>query len=144
MKCVAATALVILLTATTITSGRAYADAVTPSVAGAKVMILEPKDGATVTSPVTVKFGIGGMAIAPAGSDTPNSGHHHLLINKTLEDTSVAIPADKNHVHHGKGQTEATIELPAGTHTLQLVLGDKNHIPHNPPVMSDVVTVTVK
>jgi hypothetical protein len=116
----------------------------TPSAAGAKVFIIEPKDGATVASPVNVKFGIEGMDIAPAGSDKPNSGHHHLLIDTTVTDFTEAVPKDENHVHFGKGQTEATVELKPGKHTLQLLLADKNHIPHDPPVQSDVITITVK
>lgn len=116
----------------------------TPSPAGAKVFIIEPKAGATVSSPVTVRFGIEGMDVAPAGSDKPNSGHHHLIIDAKLADVTAAIPADANHVHFGKGQTETTIDLKAGPHTLQLVLGDKNHVPHVPPVASEVVNITVK
>jgi hypothetical protein len=116
----------------------------TPSPAGAKVMILEPADGATVTTPITVKFGVEGMEVAPAGTDKPNSGHHHLVIDSKLEDASAAVPADATHIHYGKGQTEAQIELAPGTHTLQDVFADKNHIPHDPPVVSDVVTVTVE
>lgn len=116
----------------------------TPSAAGAKVFIIEPKDGATVTNPFTVKFGIENMEIAPAGSDTPNSGHHHLFIDTVLEDTLNAIPMDDMHKHFGKGQTETALELKPGVHSLQLVLADKNHVPHVPPVMSEVVSVTVK
>jgi Domain of unknown function (DUF4399) len=116
----------------------------TPSPAGAKVFIIEPKDGAVVSSPVTVKFGIEGMEVAPAGSETPNSGHHHLIIDTEFDNTGDAIPADDNHKHFGKGQTETTVELKQGVHSLQLVLGDKNHIPHVPPVTSEVVNITVK
>lgn len=116
----------------------------TPSPPGAKVFIIEPKDGATVSSPVTIKFGIEGMEIAPAGTDKPNAGHHHLLIDAPLPDLSEAIPKDETHIHYGKGQTEASVELKPGKHTLQLLLGDKNHIPHDPPVKSEVVTITVK
>lgn len=116
----------------------------TPSPPGAKVMIIEPADGATVSNPITVKFGVEGMEVAPAGTDTPNSGHHHLLIDATVEDDSTPIPADATHIHYGKGQTEAQIELPPGTHTLQDVFADKNHIPHDPPVVSDAVTITVE
>lgn len=114
------------------------------SPAGAKVTILEPANGATVTSPVTVKFGITGMDVAPAGTAKPNSGHHHLLIDAKLSDYKSAIPADAQHVHFGKGQTEATVELKPGPHTLQLVLGDQNHIPHDPPVESAIITITVQ
>ena len=116
----------------------------TPSAPGARVMILEPADGATVKSPITVKFGVEGMEVAPAGSDTPNSGHHHLLIDATLNDDGAPVPADGTHIHYGKGQTETQIELTPGRHTLQDVFADKNHIPHDPPVMSDVVTITVE
>ena len=104
------------------------------------------KDGDTVTSPFKVKFGISGMDVKPAGDPTPNSGHFHLLIDSelTAEQLKSAIPNDDNHKHFGKGQTETDLTLPAGKHTLQLFMGDKDHVPHNPPVMSDKITVTVK
>lgn len=119
----------------------------TPAPDGAKVYFINLNDGDTVTSPVTVKFGLAGMGVAPAGvDDKPNTGHHHLIINETIEgeELNEPIPADDNHKHFGGGQTETSVELPAGTHTLQLVLGDWSHIPHNPPVMSEKITVTVK
>ena len=116
----------------------------TPSPAGAKVTILEPASGAEVTSPVTVKFGIEGMEVAPAGTEKANSGHHHVLVDTKLADYSAPIPADDNHKHFGKGQTEAALELKPGKHTLQLILADYNHIPHSPPVQSEVITITVK
>ena len=111
---------------------------------GATVFIFSPENGATVGSPVTVKFGISGVGIAPAGQHTPNSGHHHLLIDTELANPDQPIPADAQHLHYGKGQTEAAVELEPGTHTLQLVLGDGNHIPHQPPIVSKVVTITVE
>jgi len=114
------------------------------SAPGAAVFIITPTDGATVTSPVTVKFGISGMTVAPAGTFADNTGHHHLLIDTKLDNLDQPIPSDAHHLHFGKGQTETTIELEPGRHTLQLVLGDGNHRPHNPPVMSDIVTITVK
>ncbi len=120
------------------------ASARTPSPAGAKVMLLEPKDGAVVKSPVTVKFGADGMEVVPAGTDKPNSGHHHLLIDTKLDDYTAPIPADATHIHYGKAQTEAQIELPPGKHTLQDLFADKNHIPHDPPVESGVITITVE
>jgi hypothetical protein len=122
------------------------ADAVgrTPSPPGAKVFIIEPKDGATVKNPITVKFGVEGMKVVPAGTDEPDSGHHHLLIDTKFEDYNVPIPADAQHIHYGKAQTEGTIELSPGKHTLQDVFADKNHIPHEPPVQSDVITITVE
>lgn len=116
----------------------------TKSPAGAKVTLLQPAAGATVTSPVTFKFGLAGMDISPAGTEKPNSGHHHLLINQKLADPKATIPADDTHRHFGKGQTEASIELKPGTYTLQLVLADHNHIPHDPIVQSEVITITVK
>jgi len=122
----------------------AVAQEQTKAPAGAAVTILEPANGASVTSPVLIKFGITGMTLAPAGSDAPASGHHHLLIDDTLADPAAAIPADEHHKHFGKAQTEASIELTPGPHTLQLVLGDKNHIPFDPPVQSEVITITVK
>ena len=118
--------------------------AASPSAPGAKVFIVEPKDGSTVTSPVTVKFGIEGMDIAPAGSDKQNAGHHHLIIDAPPGDLTAAIPTDDSHKHFGKGQTDAIVDLKPGQHTLQLILGDKNHIPHSPPLVSGVVTITVK
>lgn len=116
----------------------------TPSPAGAKVFILEPKDNSVVTSPIKVKFGIQGMELSPAGVEKENSGHHHLLIDTQLEDKSTTIPSSENILHFGKGQTETSIELQPGKHTLQLILGDHNHIPHNPVVESEIVTINVK
>ena len=110
---------------------------------GAAVFIITPQDGATVTSPVTVKFGVSGIAIQPAGTRVENSGHHHLLIDTALANPDLPIPSDAQHLHFGKGQTEASVELDAGEHTLQLVLGDVNHVPHQPPVMSAPVKITV-
>jgi Domain of unknown function (DUF4399) len=124
----------------------AQAQGRTPSPPGAKVFIISPKDGATVTNPVTVKFGIKGMTLAPAGTKQENSGHHHLLVDTDPPaDLNLPIPtiADKV-IHFGKAQTETTLTLPPGKHTLQLLLGDANHIPHNPPVLSKKITITVK
>ena len=114
------------------------------SAEGAKVYIIEPHDGATVGQEFTVKFGLSGMGVAPVGVDVENTGHHHLLIDGAAADMNAPIPADATHVHFGKGQTEATVKLPPGKHTLQLLLGDKNHIPHDKPVMSEKITVTVR
>ena len=118
----------------------------TPAPANAKVYFINLKDGDTVTSPVTIRFGLSGMGIAPAGTQAPDTGHHHLLIDATLEGEALneAIPMDEHHLHFGKGQTEATVTLPKGTHTLQLVLGDWSHIPHKEPVMSERITVNVE
>ncbi len=111
---------------------------------GAEVYFIEPANGATVSNPVTVKFGLKGMGVAPAGVEKENTGHHHLLIDQKLEDYNAPIPADDTHVHFGGGQTEATITLPAGQHTLQLLVADHNHIPHDKPIESEVITITVK
>lgn len=113
---------------------------------GAAVYFINVKDGDTLNNPVTIRFGLKGMGVAPAGTEKEHTGHHHLIINEALEgeELNEPIPADDQHVHFGAGQTEKTLELPAGTHTLQLVLGDWSHIPHNPPVMSEKITVTVK
>ena len=114
------------------------------SAPGATVFFVSPVNGATVTSPFDVKFGNSGIAIAPAGENVANSGHHHLLVDMQLANLTRPIPKDSQHIHFGKGQTEATIELEPGTHTLQLVLGDSNHIPHIPPVVSNTITITVE
>jgi hypothetical protein len=111
--------------------------------AGTMVYIVEPADGATVTSPVRVVFGLKGAGVAPAGIDLPNTGHHHLLIDTTLGNFDQPIPADAQHLHFGMGQTETTVELAPGRHTLQLVLGDQLHVPHDPPAVSAVVTIEV-
>ena len=111
---------------------------------GALTYFLSPADGATVTSPVTIRFGLRGMGVAPAGVTTPNTGHHHLLIDvAALPPDNLPIPNDASHRHFGLGQTEAELTLPPGQHTLQLVLGDALHIPHQPPVRSEKITITV-
>lgn len=112
---------------------------------GARVYFISPADSARVSGPeVKVTFGLSGMGIAPAGIDFPGTGHHHLLVNvDMLPPEDLPIPADSNHVHFGLGQTEAVIELASGTHTLQLLLGDRNHVPHDPPVMSEQITIFV-
>jgi len=116
----------------------------TPAPDGAKVFILSPEDGATVQGVVAVVFGLEGMGVAPAGVEKKHTGHHHLLINTGLPDLDAPIPSDDNYRHFGGGQTQAIIELPPGKHTLQLLMGDHNHIPHDPPVASEVITITVQ
>lgn len=111
---------------------------------GAEVYIQSPADGAEVTSPFTVRFGLRGMGVAPAGVDQEDTGHHHLLID--VEDTppmSTPLPTTDQIRHFGGGDTQTELDLPPGEHTLQLVLGDHLHIPHDPPVVSEQITITV-
>jgi hypothetical protein len=115
----------------------------TPSPAGAVEYFVDVKDGATLPAKATIHFGLRGMDLAPAAVDRPNSGHHHLLIDADLPPLSEPIPSDFNHLHFGGGQTEAQINLSPGEHTLQLLLGDHNHVPHVPPVMSERIRVRV-
>jgi len=116
----------------------------TPSPAGAEVYIISPKNGAKVKSPVTVQFGLKGMGIAPAGVKFDNTGHHHLLIDTDApKDMSAPLPATDHIKHFGKGQTETSLTLTPGKHTLQLLLADQNHVPHDPPVISKKITITV-
>src|SRR6478736_3217559 len=117
----------------------------TPAPADAFLYIIWPPDGATLKGAFWCRFGLRNMGVTQAGSNAPNSGHHHLLIdvNETL-DPNEPIPQDKAHLHFGAGQTEGVIELPPGEHTLQLVLGDWSHLPFHPPMMSAVIRVTVK
>lgn len=107
------------------------------------VYFISPKDGETIKGPVRVVFGLRGMGVAPAGTDKPGTGHHHLIINAPLPPLDENIPMDDNHVHFGGGQTETMIDLPPGSHTLQLLLGDMNHLPHIPAVFSEKITITV-
>ena len=117
----------------------------TPSAAGAEVYIISPKSGAVVHNPVLVQFGLRGMGVAPAGMKFDNTGHHHLLIDTDPpSDLSTPLPATDKIVHFGKGQTETTLNLAPGKHTLQLLFADANHIPHSPPVISQKITITVK
>src|SRR5256885_11476894 len=116
----------------------------TPSPPGAEAYIISPKDGATVKSPVRVQFDLKGMGVAPAGGKVDNTRHHHLLIDTDAPaDLAAPLPATDKIVHFGKGQTEASVPLSPGKHTLQLLLGDQNHVPHDPPVISSKITITV-
>jgi hypothetical protein len=116
----------------------------TASPAGAEAYIISPKDGAKMHGPVLVQFGLKGMGIAPAGVKMENTGHHHLLIDTDAPaDLSAPLPSTDKIVHFGKGQTETTLHLSPGRHTLQLLLGDQNHVPHDPPVLSKKITITV-
>ena len=115
----------------------------TLSPPGARAYLVDLKDGAVIGTTATIHFGLHGMGVAPAGVNKPNTGHHHLLIDTQLPPLDAPIPSDENHLHFGAGQTEVELNLTPGPHTLQLLLGDANHVPHSPPVMSELVHVTV-
>ena len=115
----------------------------TPSPEGAMVYFIAPSNGDELTSPVSIVFGLKGAGVAPAGIDLPNTGHHHLLVDTELANENLPVPANAQNIHFGLGQTETSLELEVGTHTLQLVLGDRLHIPHDPPILSELLTVTV-
>lgn len=115
-----------------------------PAPHDAYVYIGWPNDGEVIrSSHIKVWFGTRNFGVAPAGAEVPNTGHHHLLIDTALPPMDEPIPSDKRHLHFGRGQTETTIELPPGTHTLQLLVGDAHHIPHDPPVLSKRITIRV-
>jgi len=137
--------LVVSLMAVSCGLAQAQTPAPTPAPAGAEVYIIAPADGAKVKNPVVVRFGLKGMGVAPAGIQMENTGHHHLFVDTDLPaDMSKPIPAVENKViHFGKGQTETTLTLPPGTHTLQLLLGDYLHVPNATPVASRKITITV-
>jgi uncharacterized protein DUF4399 len=116
----------------------------TPAPRDAYVYIGWPLDGAVVGTKFKVWFGTRNFGVAPAGVQKANTGHHHLLIDVDLPPLDQPIPNDHNHLHFGLGQTETIVELPPGRHTLQLLMGDENHVPHNPPVMSRRITITVR
>jgi len=117
---------------------------VSAAFADAEVYIISPRDGDTVNGEITVRFGLRGMGVAPAGADVAYTGHHHLLIDMdTLPPLDMPLPKTDQLRHFGGGQTETTLELEPGTHTLQLLLGNYSHVPHNPPVMSEKITITV-
>lgn len=107
------------------------------------VYFINLKDGDKLESPIFIQFGLSGMGVAPAGTNREGTGHHHLLINVDDIDVSKPIPSSSNHIHFGGGQTETTIDLPSGVYTLQLLLGNMSHIPHNPPVVSKKITIEV-
>jgi len=112
---------------------------------GAAAYLIEPADGATVGSPVRIVFGLRGAGIAPAGVEREGAGHHHLLVDAELPaDLNLPLPNNENYRHFGGGQTEASIELAPGRHTLQLVLGDELHIPHEPPIVSERIAIEVR
>jgi hypothetical protein len=127
----------------TLASGSAFAASAAPN---AYLYIGWPQDGAVVPAgkPFKVWFGLRNMGVAPKGVAFNNTGHHHLLIDADMPPAGKEIPSDRNHLHFGAGETETMLELPPGKHTLQLLMGDENHVPHTPPVSSRKITVTVK
>lgn len=119
--------------------------AAAPAPEGAQLYIISPRQGAVVGNPVRVQFGLRGMGVAPAGVDKPQTGHHHLLIDVSkLPDLDQPLPSDEHHRHFGGGQTEVELTLSPGQHRLQLILGDKDHIPLSPPLVSEPITITVR
>src|ERR1700742_4150252 len=124
--------------------GPAFAEQ-TPSPPGAEEYIIWPADGTVIHGgKLWVRMGLRNMGVCPKGVAIPNTGHHHLLIDTDLPPLDQEIPSDRQHLHFGAGETDARIELPPGKHTLQLLLGDQNHVPHNPPVYSKKITIIVK
>lgn len=115
-----------------------------PAPEGARVFFIAPQDGAVVSNPVKVEFGVEGMAVVPAGQATPHSGHHHVLVDTGLPVLGLPIPADANHIHFGDGSSSTELTLEPGEHTLQLLFADQLHIPHEPPVYSEPITITVE
>ena len=123
----------------------AMGDLRSPSAADARIFFANLENGDTVSSPFNVEFGLEGMDVVPAGTEQEYSGHHHLIIDQDeLPALDMPIPADSLHVHFGKGQTSTELALSPGQHTLQIVLGNHLHIPHDPPVVSEKITITVE
>lgn len=135
-----------------LTASIGWAGGETPANPDAEVYFINLEDGQTVSSPFRVKFGLRGMGVAPAGADQEMTGHHHLFINRPplgegedgADELANGIPSDENHIHFGGGQTETELDLPPGQHTMQLVLGDAGHVPHSTPIVSNLITITVK
>ncbi|RKF50818.1 DUF4399 domain-containing protein [Paraburkholderia fungorum] len=141
--CTAWFATLVLLLCVASLPGSARAEQ-TPSPPGAEEYIIWPADGAVIHGgKLWVRMGLRNMGVCPKGVAIPNTGHHHLLIDTDLPPLDQEIPSDRNHLHFGAGETDARIELPPGKHTLQLILGDHNHVPHVPPVYSKKITITV-
>ena len=118
----------------------------TPQPAGAEVYFISPKNGDKVHGPVVVRFGLKGMGIAPAGIKFDNTGHHHLLVDTDLADLKLdaPLPANDKVMHFGKGQTETTLTLTPGKHTLELLFADSLHMSFDPPLHSQKITITVE
>ena len=115
-----------------------------PSAVGARVFFITPSDSDTVSSPVQLEFGLSGMELVPSGTDRPDSGHHHIIIDHDLPNLSLPVPADAQHVHFGDGRSQTDLDLAPGRHTLQLLFADHLHIPHDPPLFSGQIRITVE
>ena len=120
-----------------------HAIELSPSVDNASVYFISPSDEESISGKFIVRFGLENFGVAPAGTQILNTGHHHLIIDADLPPLNLPIPADKNYVHFGKGQTEVELQLTKGEHTLQLLLGDFRHIPHSPPIYSKKIQIVV-
>jgi hypothetical protein len=116
----------------------------TPAPEGARVYFVGLENGAVVSSPLLVRFGLSNMGVAPAGTEREATGHHHLLIDTELKDPTAPVPSDEHHRHFGGGHTETEVDLSPGEHTLQLVLADHRHVPHDPPIVSERITIVVE
>lgn len=116
----------------------------TASPEGAQLFFITPADGDTVSNPVVVEFGLEGMAVVAAGVNEQHSGHHHLIVDADLPDLGLPIPANENYIHFGDASTSTELTLEPGEHTLRLLLGDHLHVPHDPPVTSETITITVE
>ena len=113
------------------------------SAAAPRVYIESPENGALVQSPVEIVFALDGMELAPAGTYATGTGHHHLIIDNELPDLGMSIPSDNNHLHLGKAKVRVLLNLEQGLHTLQLLLGDESHIPHQPPLISEKIEIRI-
>jgi len=131
------------LAATVLLTGTAALAQRRPMPENARVYIIWPSDGQVIRGGFWVRMGLSEGGIAPAGVAKPLTGHHHLLVDVELPPMDQPIPNDRNHLHFGLGQTEARLELPPGRHTLQMLLGDEDHVPHDPPLASKRITITV-
>jgi hypothetical protein len=135
----------VMMSAALLPAVPAHALGPAPAPENAQVYFIWPSDGSVVHGGFWVRMGLRNMGVAPKGTDIANTGHHHILIDTELpENMKEPVPSDRNHLHFGAGETEARIELPPGRHTLQLLLADKDHVPHDPPVYSKKITVTVR
>ena len=141
----ATSAIVVLVAIAPIASARAAEPAIprSPRPEKAQVYLISPENGARVASPVVVRFGLRDMGVAPAGVAQPQTGHHHLIVDAEVPPAGLPIPKNDHYLHFGGGQTEVSLPLAPGKHTLQLLLGDHNHVPHDPPVVSERITIEV-